>query len=137
MKRAVLASAALLPFLVAMAGLAHAAEPVPGLTAEADAAGAEVKPTPICLDPAFIDHTQIVDDSTILFHMKGGKVWKNTLASKCFGLKMQGGFAYEVQGGTICSNMQTIRVLDQGSICSLGDFTPYTPPAPAEKPAAK
>lgn len=125
-----LAAAVCLPLLVGAAGLARAAEP----EAAPPANGAsDVKPTPICLDPAFIDRTQIVDDSTILFHMRGGKIWKNTLASKCFGLKMQGGFAYEVQGGTICSNMQTIRVLNQGSICALGEFTPYTPPEKTEE----
>lgn len=133
MNRRLAAVAALFSLLIAFP--VGAAETGP---ATVPAPEPELKPTPICLDPTFIDHTQIVDDSTILFHMRGGKIWKNTLASRCFGLKMQGGFAYEVQGGTICSNMQTIRVLNQGSICALGEFTPYTPPEKTEeKPGSK
>lgn len=84
----------------------------------------------ICLDAGNIDHLSYPDDSTILFHMRGGKVriWKNTLKRKCPNMKFQGGIAYEIRGGTICSNMQTFYVIRYWNPCMLGEFTPYTPP---------
>jgi hypothetical protein len=82
---------------------------------------------PICLPTYLIDHTHPVDDSTLLFTMRDGKVWKNTLLDPCVGLKIEQGFTYEVANDKICSNLQTIRVLRFGSICRLGDFTPVPP----------
>jgi hypothetical protein len=104
-----------------------------GAAAHADSAAAP-KALPVCIDPTGIDRTQIVDDGTILFHMKDGKIWRNTLPSKCFGLKIEGGFAYDVHGGEICSSLQTIRVLHEGTVCQLGDFTPYVPPVKPNAP---
>ena len=88
----------------------------------AQAADEPAKP-PQCLWPPMIRQTTIVDDNTILFQMTDGKVWKNTLRDRCFGLKLEGGFSYEVRGNEICANMQTIRVLRQGSFCELGEFS--------------
>jgi hypothetical protein len=82
----------------------------------------------VCLSPSWIQNTQIVDDNTILFRMSDGKVWKNTLQDRCFGLWIEGGFAYEVRGGEICGNQQIIHVLRSHSICMLGPFTAYVPP---------
>ena len=96
----------------------------------------EARKANVCLAPAWINNTEIVDDNTILFKMKDGKMWKNTLQDKCFGLKIEGGFAYEVRGDSICGNQQIIHVLRTHSICSLGEFTPYTPP-PKEKSGAE
>ena len=39
-----------------------------------------------CLQGYRIDHTTIKDDSTILFHMRDGSVYKNSLPSPCVGL---------------------------------------------------
>ncbi len=86
------------------------------------------EPHNVCLSPSDISNTVILDDSTILFRMKGGKTWKNDLDGPCFGLKIQGGFSYEVRGGLICSNQQTIKVLRSMSYCMLGPFTPYVDP---------
>ena len=90
----------------------------------------------VCIQTYQIDHTTIPDDSTILFHMKGGKIWKNSLSFRCPDLKFQGGFQYSTDISEICSNLQTIRVIEQGggpgprfgAVCQLGEFTPYTPP---------
>lgn len=84
----------------------------------------------VCLQVTAIDHTEIKDDNTILFFMKGGKAWKNTLTFQCPSLKIEDGFAYQTDLPEICSNMQTIRVLRSGNFCELGQFTPYeTAPA--------
>ena len=105
----------------------------------ASAAEASQTHRPICLNTVQIDHTEVPDNSTILFYMHGGKVWKNTLRFPCPGLRF-GPFAYspDPAGGQICENiLWFFRNLDSlplqgGSVCSLGPFTPYTPPAKAK-----
>jgi hypothetical protein len=90
----------------------------------------------VCLSPTWIENTVILDDNTILFKMKGGKIWKNTLQDRCFGLWIEGGFAYEVRGDAVCGNEQVIHVLRTHSVCMLGEFTPYVEP-PKESSSAK
>ncbi len=98
------------------------------------AALADDPPPRVCLRPSDIANTQIVDDNTILFHMHGGKIWKNTLEARCFGLWINGGFAYEVRGGEICGGQQRITVLHGGGApCFLGDFTPYSEPPKSDE----
>jgi hypothetical protein len=82
----------------------------------------------ICLKTYMIDHTSIPDDRTILFAMRDGSVWKNSLPFSCPGLSYQGGFEYVASFDEVCSNAQAIRVLWQNSQCMLGAFTPYSPP---------
>jgi hypothetical protein len=86
---------------------------------------------PTCLQIVRIDHTTIPDDSTILFHMRDGSIWKNSLPTPCVGLRIENGFGYDTATDDICSNLQTIRVLRHGSICTLGTFTPYERPKTA------
>jgi hypothetical protein len=87
----------------------------------------------VCLRAESIDHTEVADDSTILFITKDHKVWKNSLPFPCTSLKFEGGFAFATDADEICSNAQTIRVLRSGTFCELGQFTPAaaaTGPAP-------
>ena len=106
-------------------GLAGCASPQAGTQTAAN----------VCIQTYAIDHTSVPDDSTILFYMKGGKVWKNSLPYRCPDLKFEGGFQYTTDINELCSNVQTIRVIEQGggprlgAVCALGEFTPYTPPA--------
>jgi hypothetical protein len=97
-----------------------------GAPARADSTTA--KSNDVCLDAGHVDHTAVVDDQTILFYMRGGKIWKNTLRQKCPSLKFEQGFSEDILSDEICSNRQMIRVLQTGASCSLGAFTPYTPP---------
>ena len=115
----------LLVTTLAMAlGVAAAAGPALA-ESEAEKAGT------ICLSIAQIDHTQVVDDSTILFHLRGGKVLRNTLADRCVGLRMATrGFTYVARNDEVCGNLQIIRVNDTGMICELGPFTPEPPKPP-------
>jgi hypothetical protein len=99
-------------------------------------------PTPrICIISQDIQSTHAVDDSTILFTMLDGKVWKNTLRAPCHELKFRDNFTYEDFGGQICANDQKIRVLEPasansaslrasqlGPFCQLGDFTLQSKP---------
>jgi hypothetical protein len=96
------------------------------------------KPHQVCIRPfdtatGSIDHTKVVDPQTVLFYMRDGKIWKNTLRGPCPGLEFHG-FSFVTHYDEICSNAVSIQVIQTGQICQLGYFTPYTP-AP-ETPAA-
>ncbi len=92
------------------------------------------KPKMICIDTQRIKNTRVPDPRTILFYMNDGKIWKNTLLDYCPGLTFHGFVYTPTPPSRLCSNLETIRVLESGSICRLGEFTPYTPPP---KPAPK
>lgn len=76
-----------------------------------------------CIDPSRIRKQVVVSDEEIKFELAGGDVWVNKLARKCTGLKFEGGFAWEVRGGSVCSNQQVITVLNSGNTCLLGAFS--------------
>ena len=82
----------------------------------------------VCLPVNQIDHTQILTDSAILFYMKSGKTWVNTITIPCSSLTMEDGFSYVNDVLEICSNSQTIRVARSGNFCELGQFTPFEVP---------
>jgi hypothetical protein len=84
----------------------------------------------ICLDATRIDHTSMPDDQTILFYMRGGKIWKNTLKTACPGLHAEHAFAQVIRGSEICSNRQMIQVINRETPCALGAFTLYSPAEP-------
>jgi len=84
-----------------------------------------------CINVAYIDHTQIIDDNTILFHLRGGETLRNTLIDKCVGLRMASrGFTYVARNNEVCGNMQSIKLNDTGAICLLGSFSEEPPPKP-------
>ena len=89
----------------------------------------------VCLQTSQIDHTEIVSDTAILFFMKGGKTWVNTMQIPCSSLKMEDGFAYINDVPEVCSNSQTIRVLRSGGFCELGQFAPFDVPKIPGAPA--
>jgi|SwirhisoilCB3_FD_contig_51_4282908_length_1432_multi_11_in_0_out_0_2 hypothetical protein len=96
-----------------------------GVFAAAVPASADV--VPACIQPHLIDHTQVVDSKTILFHMRGGKIWQNNLPVSCSGLKLHG-FVVRGQDNQICGG-QGISLVETGSVCMLGKFTSYEAPA--------
>lgn len=112
--------------LAALLGVAAQAQP---------AAKTDADQKNICINTWQIDHTSVPDARTILFHMRGGKIWKNTLVNDCPQLKTYGFIYSPTPPNQICGNMQSIRVIQTGAVCMLGAFTPYTPP-PKEKPEA-
>ena len=85
-----------------------------------------------CISPAWIRHTYIVDDRTIIFYMNQQKIFVNRLPHRCAGLRSAGTFAYRLRGIRLC-NVDTIQVvrttgigLDTGPTCGLGMFRPVT-----------
>ena len=87
-----------------------------------------------CIQVTYVDRTTFVSPRTLLFHMKDGKVWRNTLKTDCLGLRFHG-FAYVVRGETVCGNAQAIQVIDNGQVCLLGPFTPDTVSKPEPSPS--
>ena len=62
----------------------------------------------------------------MLYILRDGKIWKNTLHTPCRGLEFHG-FSFVTHYDEICSNAVSIQVIETGQVCQLGDFTPYTP----------
>ncbi len=96
-------------------------------------ASATPQPPSICLASYNIDHTDIPDDSNILFTMRDHTVYRNHLDQPCFGLRNDTrGYTYEptVPGSDeICSNLVIIHLNTFHSVCALGPFTKISPPA--------
>jgi len=78
----------------------------------------------ICLNVTEIRSTQPVDNQTIVYRMRNGDVWRNTLASPCPDLVTHaaGAYSQKVHTDQICANVQHITVAT-GMVCRLGEFT--------------
>ena len=81
-----------------------------------------------CVSLTQIQSTNIVDNSTIDFKMKGGKTFRNTLSHSCPGLRRDDAFSYRTSTSQLCS-VDIIHVLEnyggrlqQGAGCGLGKF---------------
>jgi hypothetical protein len=77
-----------------------------------------------------IDRTEVVDDTTILFYMRGGEIYRNSLERTCPDLERVNSFSYRTSTNRLCS-VDTITVFDPisnvpGFTCGLGDFRPIT-----------
>jgi hypothetical protein len=84
----------------------------------------------VCLNGPDITYTQTPNDQTVVFHMRDGKVWRNTLRTPCPNLKFQHAFSEPIRSAQICANQQIIRVQQTGNFCALGDFTLIGSPRP-------
>lgn len=81
-----------------------------------------------CVRRSQIRSTDVIDNSTIDFKMRGGKIYRNKLPHKCSGLAFEEAFSYRTSTNDLC-NVDIIRVLDQTagrieerSACGLGKF---------------
>jgi len=89
-------------------------------------------PAQRCIALSSIERTEVVDDSTILFRMRNGDVYRNVLRATCRTLKDREQFAYRVNAAQLCA-MDLITVLEThglglapGPSCSLGSFEPVS-----------
>lgn len=81
-----------------------------------------------CVNLRNIQSTRVHGDSTIDFHMGGGKVYRNTLPNSCPSLGFEERFLYKTSLSQLCS-VDIITVLQspglsQGASCGLGKFQP-------------
>ena len=78
-----------------------------------------------CVSLPRVSRTEVIDDQTILFYQRGGKVYLNHLPRKCGGLAREDRFMYKVTTTRLCSS-DTITVLEHWG----AGFTPgFTCPA--------
>ena len=79
----------------------------------------------VCLNVTEILTSQAVDNRTIVYRMKDGKVWRNTLATPCPDLVSHaaGGYSQVLHTDYLCANTQQITVQQTGMVCRLGEFT--------------
>jgi len=86
-----------------------------------------------CISTPRIRNTDILDDRTILFYLRGNKeVYRTYLPRECPGLERNDRFAYRTVNSQLCS-LDTITVLEQfgtqlnpSFTCRLGEFIPIT-----------
>lgn len=81
-----------------------------------------------CVSLRGIQSTRVHGDSTIDFHMNGGKIYRNTLPNSCPSLGFEERFLYKTSLSQLCS-VDIITVLQspglsQGASCGLGKFQP-------------
>lgn len=117
-----------LAFVAAVASLAALATALAPVSSPAQPTQSTVRDAPRCLQVRDIQSHTAISDREILFDMGRHVVWKNTLRASCPGLKFENAFAWDVSGGEVCANQQTLYVLRRGNPCQLGDFSRYTPP---------
>jgi hypothetical protein len=117
--------------LLALAPLALA-----GCTAENPAKRPAVAPAATivgepqsCVPLAQIRETKIRDDWTIDFIGSADRAWRNTLTSRCPGLRSENAFTYETSLSQLCSSdivyvLRTTPRPERGAGCGLGQFVP-------------
>ena len=87
--------------------------------------------TPVdCVSLNRVRRTEVIDDRTILFHLRGGDILRNYLPDTCPNLKREERFGYSTGVRRLCS-IDTITVLERNRIggftCRLGPFYPMLP----------
>ena len=85
-----------------------------------------------CVNMRTVSRTEIIDDQTILFYMRGGEIYRNYLPHRCSGLAREERFSYSTTVSRLC-DMDTITVLyshgvglSSGASCGLGKFYPIS-----------
>ena len=85
-----------------------------------------------CISVSAITSTRVVNDESVLFYMRGRKVYLNTLRARCPGLARQKRFSYTANTGRLCQ-IDRIRLLEdsgfgirEGRSCALGRFVPIS-----------
>lgn len=81
-----------------------------------------------CIPVHRVDRTEVLDNRSIVFHMRGREAFLNQLERDCPGLDRERRFMYEVRSDQLC-NVDTISVLEDwgvgvatGFTCPLGPF---------------
>ena len=85
-----------------------------------------------CISLIRIDRTEVLDDQSILFHMRGDDIYLNHLPHRCPNLGFYESFMYRTSLNQLC-NVDIITVLNDigfgfspGPSCGLGLFYPVS-----------
>jgi len=101
--------------------------------AAAIAAAPEVKvtgPGQNCINRSQVRATVVRSDRVIDFEMNGGKVYRNTMKSRCPGLGWDRAITYETSIDQLCTPQIVYSLTNIGGVpqrgagCSLGEFVP-------------
>lgn len=90
-----------------------------------------------CIPVNRIRRTEVVDDQSILFFLRGNRIYRAMMPDTCIGLEREQRFAYHIRSGQLCST-DTITVLERagfgssGMTCRIGLFHPTTSEAVEE-----
>jgi hypothetical protein len=110
---------------------ALAAAALPPAFAQQGDAGVDRAPER-CISLNRVDKTDVIDDRTIVFHMRGSDIYLNHLSRECPGLEREERFMYSPTSNRLCE-IDTVTVLEQwgfgltrGFTCTLGMFHPIT-----------
>ena len=78
-----------------------------------------------CVNTNTLRNTAVLDNQTILFELRDGSVWKNTLDFSCPSLGFNEAFIYQSHGARLC-DLDNITVFEpfgnSGATCGLGKF---------------
>ena len=124
--------------LLRLAGTAPTLLAAGGALGQGDEAAFDRTPQD-CIVVSSIGQTEAIDDHTIIFEMRGRRVYRNTLPRECPGLERENRIAFETRTSRLCST-DTITVLEnfgfggagvgglrRGFTCRLGKFVPMSP----------
>jgi hypothetical protein len=85
-----------------------------------------------CISLPNLERTEIVDNRTIVFHMRNGRVYLNHLSRECPGLEREKRFMYSPTSSQLCE-IDGVTVIEKwgfgftrGFTCALGEFHPLT-----------
>lgn len=85
-----------------------------------------------CISLNRVERSEIVDDRTLVFHMRDGALFLNHLERECPGLKREERFMYSPTSNRLCS-IDAVTVIEdwgfgltRGFTCTLGPFHPIT-----------
>lgn len=80
-----------------------------------------------CINLTQIQRSEVLDDETILFHLRNGRIKKATLAFGCPSLKFYDSFSYRVYSNRLCARVDVI-VSRGGAHCPIAEISDYAPP---------
>ena len=123
-----LAAVSLVMTCIALPTIAEEAEEEPGPSPVDILLGESER----CINMNRIDRTDVIDDRTVAFYLRGGDIYVNRLPHRCPGLRSRQAFMYKNTTNTLCS-IDIIRVLESfggtlrpGVGCGLGEFHPVS-----------
>lgn len=79
-----------------------------------------------CINLTQIQRSEVLDDETILFHMRNGRIKKAKLAFGCPSLKFYNSFSYRVYSNRLCARVDVI-VSRGGAHCPIAEITDHIP----------
>jgi hypothetical protein len=87
-----------------------------------------------CISLPDLERTDVIDNRTLIFHMRDGALYLNHLERACPGLKRDRLFMYSPTSTQLCA-VDGVTVIEKrpfgftrGFTCALGEFNPLTQP---------